>query len=147
MDAIDRRIINALQDDLPICERPFEVPAARLGVTEDALIERLRGLCGDGTLNRFGPLFNAERMGGSVTLAAMRVPGEDFDAAAEAVNAHPEVSQNYARDDDFNMWFVISAETPERIPAVVAEIEAETGLPVYDMPKIEEFFVGLRFDA
>ena len=45
------------------------------------------------------------------------------------------------------MWFVLATETPERIDQVIAEIERETGYPVYNMPKREEFFVGLRFEA
>jgi hypothetical protein len=65
---------------------------------------------------------------------------------AAKVNAHPEVAHNYAREHEFNMWFVLGTETPERIAAVIAEIERETGLQVYNMPKLEEFFVGLHFE-
>jgi hypothetical protein len=57
------------------------------------------------------------------------------------------VAHNYAREDDLNMWFVIATETPVRIAEVIADIETETGLRVYDMPKIEEFYVGLRFQV
>jgi hypothetical protein len=45
------------------------------------------------------------------------------------------------------MWFVVSAERPERIGEVLAAIEAETGLAVLDVPKLEEFFIGLRLAA
>jgi siroheme decarboxylase len=45
------------------------------------------------------------------------------------------------------MWFVVSTDDPKRIDAVVAAIEAETELKVFLMPKIEEFFVGLRLDV
>ena len=109
------------------------------------MIERIGKLCKDGTLNRFGPMFNAENLGGAVTLAAIRAPENRFDEITDMVNAHPEVSQNYAREDDLNMWFVIATETPGRLSKVIAEIEYETGLEVFDMPKIEEFYVGLRF--
>ncbi|NQV82917.1 MAG: Lrp/AsnC family transcriptional regulator [Rhodospirillales bacterium] len=145
MDAIDRRIINDLQDGFPISERPFADVAKTMNLNEDELIERLGRLCDDGTLNRFGPMYNAENLGGAVTLAAIKVPEERFDEITERVNAHAEVSQNYAREDDLNMWFVIATETPGRIAKVIAEIEHETGLEVFDMPKIEEFYVGLRF--
>jgi len=147
MDAIDRRIINDLQDGFPISERPFAEVAEKMDLNEDELIERLGRLCDDGTLNRFGPMYNAENLGGAVTLAAIKVPDDRFDEITEQVNAHPEVSQNYAREDDLNMWFVVSTETPGRIAKVIAEIEHETGLEVIDLPKIEEFYVGLRFQA
>lgn len=147
MDALDRRIINQLQDGFPISERPFEKAARIMKMSEDELIERLDRLCGDGTLNRFGPMYNAEKLGGAVTLAALKAPEDRFEEIADIVNAHPEVSHNYAREDDLNMWFVIATETPGRIAKVMAEIEHETGLEVFDMPKIQEFYVGLRFQV
>jgi DNA-binding Lrp family transcriptional regulator len=147
MDALDRRIINELQGGFPICDRPYAAAATRLGMAEDDLIERLQKLRADGVLSRFGPMFNAERLGGAVTLAALKVPAAEFGRIAEIVNAHAEVAHNYAREDDLNMWFVIATETPARIREVIAGIEAETGLHVFDMPKIEEFYVGLRFQA
>jgi hypothetical protein len=90
-------------------------------------------------------MYHAERMGGALTLAAMQVPAADFERVAALVNAHPEVAHNYAREHAFNMWFVLATETPARVDAVIADIERETGHRVYNMPKLEEFFVGLRF--
>jgi len=148
MDALDRRIVNALQGGFPVTETPFAEAAATLGIDEDDLIGRIDRLCADGWLSRFGPMYNADRLGGATALAAVAVPDEaDFDAVAEKVNAHPEIAHNYARNHVLNMWFVIATETPERIASVIDEIERETGLHVYNMPKIEEYFVGLRFEA
>ncbi|MBI2978594.1 MAG: AsnC family transcriptional regulator, partial [Rhodospirillales bacterium] len=128
MDATDRLIVNELQGGFPVADRPFAEAATLLGIDEDDLIERVKRLCDHGTLSRFGPLYNAERLGGAVTLAALKVPAADFQRIAAAVNAHPEVAHNYAREDDLNMWFVIATETPGRIAEVIADIEAETGL-------------------
>jgi len=147
MDALDRRIVNALQGGFPVTETPFAEAAATLGIDEEDLIGRIDRLRADGWLSRFGPMYNADRLGGATALAAMAVPEADFDAVAEKVNAHPEIAHNYARSHALNMWFVIATETPERIASVVDEIERETSLHVYNMPKIEEFFVGLRFEA
>ena len=144
MDAVNRRIVNTLQGGFPIAERPFAEVARRIGIEEDDLIERVRGLSEAGTLSRFGPMSHAERMGGALTLAAMAVPPEDFDAVADIVNGFDEVAHNYAREHTLNMWFVVATEDPARVGAVLAEIEERTGLAVYNMPKEEEFFVGLR---
>ena len=144
MDAVNRRIVNTLQGGFPIAERPFAEVARGIGIEEDDLIERVRGLIEAGTLSRFGPMYHAERMGGALTLAAMAVPPEDFDAVADIVNGFDEVAHNYAREHTLNMWFVVATEDPARVGAVLAEIEERTGLAVYNMPKEEEFFVGLR---
>jgi len=146
MDAVDSAIINGLQGDFPLSDRPYADAAARFGISEELLIERIKKMLADGLLTRFGPLYNAERLGGGLTLAAMSVPAADFDRVADLVDAMPEVAHNYARDHHLNMWFVLATETPERIEEVLVEIRERTGYPVYNMPKIEEFFVGLRFE-
>src|SRR5262249_11545808 len=100
-----------------------------------------------GTLSRFGPLWNAEQIGGGVCLAAMAVPADRFEEIAGMVNAHPEIAHNYERDHALNMWFVISADDVRKIEHVMAEIERETGLAVHAMPKAREFFVGFRVEV
>ena len=147
MDATDRRIIDALQGGFPVCERPFLAAATDLGLAEDELIARIDALLADGTLTRFGPLFDAEKLGGAFTLAAMQVPSADYERVAAAVNVLPEVAHNYARGHDLNMWFVLATETPEGIAAAIARIEAATGLSVYAFPKEREFFVELKLKA
>lgn len=147
IDPVNRRIINGLQGGFPVGERPYAEAARRLGIDETDLIVRLEALLDRGVLTRFGPLYHAERLGGGLALAAMAVPEPEFDRVAGLVNAHAEVAHNYARDHELNMWFVLATESPSRMEEVAAEIERETGLTVYQMPKIEEFFVGLRFEA
>jgi len=144
MDALDRRIVNALQGGFPVCERPFLEASTALGIGEDELIARVDALLADGTLTRFGPLFDAAKLGGAFTLAAMQVPEAEFERIATRVNAFPEVAHNYARDHDLNMWFVLGTQAPEGIPEAIAAIEAATGLPVFAFPKEREYFVELK---
>lgn len=147
LDIIDRKIINDLQGGFPICERPYAEVAKRLEISEQMLIDRLSNLLEQGVLSRFGPLYHAEKLGGGLTLAAMKVPEQDFEKVANQINAFPEIAHNYARNHNFNMWFVIATETPERIVEVIKEIEEKTGLPVYNMPKQAEYFIGLKLDV
>ena len=147
LDADDRRIVNELQGGFPVCERPFAMAGRRLGVPEQELIDRVARLVGEGYLSRFAPMFNAERLGGDVCLCGMAVPQERFEAVAGQVNAHPEVAHNYERAHAFNMWFVLASDRPERIEEIAAEIEGETGLAVYRMPKLEEYYIGLKVEV
>ena len=147
IDPTERAIINGLQGGFPLTPRPFRDAGVELGLSEGELLEGVRDLVGAGQLSRFGPLWNAEMLGGDVCLAAIAVPSERFDEVAEQVNAHPEIAHNYERTHALNMWFVVSAEDPRRIAQVIAEIEAETGLIVHAMPKMREFFVGFRVEV
>ena len=63
MDATDRHLINRLQDGFPVVERPYAAVATELGLAEADVIARVGRLLANGTLSRFGPLFDAERMG------------------------------------------------------------------------------------
>lgn len=147
LDPTGRAIVNGLQGGFPLTSRPFRDAGRELGLSEEELIEGVGDLVEAGALSRFGPLWNAERIGGEVCLAAMAVPADRFDDVVEQVNSHPEVAHNYERTHALNMWFVISAEEPQRISQVIAAIERETGIPVRAMPKIREFFVGFRVEV
>ena len=144
MDQDARRIINDLQMDFPLVRRPFAEAAGRLALDEAALIERINTLLRARLLTRFGPLFNAEGMGGGLTLAAIAVPPEAFERVTSLVNAFPEVAHNYARQHTFNMWFVVATETPEEIPEVLSRIEQQTEYPVFNLPKMAEYRLGFR---
>lgn len=147
MDALDKDIINTLQHDFPVCERPFAQLAETLNTTEDELIQRVQTMLNEGLLTRFGPMYNAANMGGALSLCAMKVPEVSFDKVAEQVNAFPEVAHNYQRDHEMNMWFVLATETQHDLDNTLDAIEKTTGIQVYNMPKQKEFFVGLHFKA
>ena len=94
-DETDRRIINALQGDFPLVPEPYREVAARLGLDEAELLRRLDAMLERKVLTRFGPMFQIERAGGAVVLAAMRVTEAEFERVTDQVNAFPEVAHNY----------------------------------------------------
>ena len=147
MDNLDRRIINELQDGFPISDCPYAEVAETLGTTETVLLQKLGQLLDKGLLSRFGPMYHAEQLGGALALCAMQVPTATFDLVADQVNRFQEVAHNYEREHRLNMWFVLATETPEELRDALDAIETKTGFRVYNMPKLEEFYVGLRFNV
>ncbi|AHG00250.1 heme biosynthesis protein [Halostagnicola larsenii XH-48] len=162
----ERAVVNAFQGGFPVTERPFEPAAAAMrdrGVdtTGESVLETIRDLDERGVLSRFGPLVNAQEIGGAATLVAMHAPEERFDEVVEAVNDHREVAHNYEREHPhLNVWFVVSVAEREarraserangevvssRVEEVLAEIEAETGQETYNLPKQREFRVEAKF--
>jgi len=147
IDPTERAVINGLQGGFPLTPRPYRDAGTQLGLSEGELLDAVEHLVDTGMISRFGPLWNAEKLGGDVCLCAMTVPADRFDAVAARVNAHPEVAHNYERTHALNMWFVIATEQSRRIAKIIGEIEAETGLKVYPMPKSREFFVEFRVEV
>jgi len=147
MDDIDKKIINCLQGDFPIEDRPYQIIASQLEISEDELLTRLENLLANKTLTRFGPMYDIQKLGGSFSLCAIRVPEERFTEVRDIVNSFSEVAHNYKRDHKFNMWYVLATESLVQIEQTNQAIEKQSGLKVYNMPKIQEFFVGLYFKA
>jgi DNA-binding Lrp family transcriptional regulator len=144
LDAVDRQIIDKLQGDFPLCERPYAEVAARLEISEDELLQRLERLLADKMLTRFGPMMQVERMGGAFVLAALAVPEARYEEVTGLVNALPQVAHNYRREHALNMWFVLATETPAGIAEALARIERDTGLTVHAFPKEREYFVEMK---
>ncbi|MCK5720905.1 MAG: AsnC family transcriptional regulator [Gammaproteobacteria bacterium] len=147
MDDLDRKIINLLQEGFPLTEEPYADVAKQLGIDESGLLSRLKSLLDEKILSRFGPMYDAAKLGGDFSLVAIKVPEERFDEVAGIVNSYEEVAHNYHRDHDFNMWYVLATESPEKIHEVNADIEKRIGLKVFNMPKLDEYYIGLKLTA
>ena len=145
MDEFDRRLLNRLQQGLPLVRDPWGELATELDCSAERIRQRLQELLDGGTITRFGPMFGIVQLGGAFTLAAMTVPEERFDEVTALLNDIPAVAHNYRREHAFNMWFVLACPTPEGITQGIAEIEALTGLPVLNLPKEKTYHVGLHF--
>lgn len=145
LDSKDKVLLNNLQGGFPLTSRPFLETGKSLGMAESEVITRVRRLLDEGALSRFGPVIDARALGGARTLAAMRVPPERLEEIATIVNGFDAVSHNYEREHDFNLWFVVSSEDPSEVERVLSAVEEKTGLPLMDLPAIEEYFVEVKF--
>lgn len=143
----DRLLVNAMQGGFPLSSTPFDDLAGKLGCTAEDVMAGVESLLERGVITRFGPLFNIEHLGGTFSLCALHVPEERFEEVTELVNACPEVAHNYQREHHWNMWFVLAAETRRELEATFDDIVARSGCPGLNLPKEEEFYVGLRLTA
>ncbi|MBF0237630.1 MAG: AsnC family transcriptional regulator [SAR324 cluster bacterium] len=143
MDAMDRLLLNRLQEGISLERHPFRKIATEANLTESEIVQRIQALLDKGLLSRFGPMYNVDRMGGLFVLAALSVPVDEYDRVTEIVNAFPEVAHNYERSHTLNMWFVVATETREQAEHTLLRIEQATGYKVFAFPKLKEFFIGL----
>ena len=144
-DAQAIRLINHYQGGFPLESRPFARIASDLDITHQKVLHVIQSLLEGGWINRFGPLFDAQQLGGAVTLAALSVPEERFEEVTRCVNQFVEVAHNYRREHLLNMWFVVSCDSQQRLQQVLELIQHDTGLQVYNCPKLKEYYVGLQF--
>lgn len=144
LDALARRLLDDFQQGFPLGPRPYRAIAEQLGIGEAEVIARLERLSLAGVVSRVGPVLRPGRAGVS-TLAAMSVPPARLDAVAALVSDYPEVNHNYEREHAFNLWFVLTAPDADRLAAVLDEIESRTGIPVMDLPMLDDYHIDLGF--
>ena len=146
MDEIDRKILRAVQSRLPVDERPFLKLGQRLGLSEDAVLERLAGLKSSGIIRRIGGNFDSRSLGFVSTLCAAKVPEDKFTDFVAAVNAYPGVTHNYRRDHAYNVWFTFIAPTMEEIESSLAQLAEETGVTeIHSFPATKLYKIQVDF--
>jgi DNA-binding Lrp family transcriptional regulator len=146
-DEVDKALLTEVQKSFPIDHRPFHVLGEKLGISEQACLERIGRLKATQVIRQLSAIFDTRALGYQSTLAAMKVDPSRVDEAAEVVNQHPGVSHNYKRNDPFNIWFTIavppgdSLEHTVNILHTLAKAEETIILPTLRLYKI-----GVKLD-
>lgn len=95
---LEKRIIHRLQGDLPVVRQPFAVIAEQLGITEEALLQKIQQFVGDGTIRRFGATLRHQRSGFEANaMVVWQVEPEDQERVGEILASFREVSHCYQR--------------------------------------------------
>lgn len=150
MDKLDYQILDVLQDDFPLSQRPYEVIARRLGLPCDELWDRICKLMSEGVIRRIGASLDSRQLGFCSTLAAVRVKAADIERAAEIIGKFPEVTHSYLRGDDFNIWFTIIAPEEKRIGEILEEIRKALSIDssdILNLPMKRVFKLDTRFKS
>ncbi len=146
VDSLSQQIINAYQKDFPLCSRPFLQLAERFNVSEEQIIERISLLQEQQILSRLGPVFNHMQAGAS-TLAALAVPAERLDEVADMVSQFKQVNHNYAREHQYNLWFVATAANEKMLKQCLTHIHRETGFEPLILPMEQSYHIDLGFEV
>ena len=148
MDDLDKKIIDELQNDFPLEQRPYDIIARRLGVPVEKLFVRIEAMVQSGLIRRLGFSFNSRELGYASTLAAISVEDVRIDLATELINSFSEVTHNYLRDGRFNIWFTLVAADENRIDEILTEIKSQLELEdssVVNLPAEKLFKLDARF--
>jgi DNA-binding Lrp family transcriptional regulator len=145
-DDVDRRLLERVQRDFPLVERPFAALGEELGVPEAEVLERLARLQESGLVRRLGPVFDPARLGYVTTLCGARVVPGKLEAVAACVSALPEVTHNYAREGAWNLWFTLNAPTEARIDECVVALRGLDGVErLESFPSEKTFKIRVHF--
>jgi len=148
LDELDRRLLEILQQQIPLVPRPYLELARELGIAEPEVMERIGRLQKAGIIRRMGGFFDSRKLGYTGTLCALQVPEERIAEVAAVINAYPEVSHNYLRTHEYNMWFTVLAPSPAELERIIGEIRERTGInDLLSLPAERLFKIKVKFDV
>ncbi len=146
LDDADRKLLRALQSDIPLTSRAFEEIGERAGLSENEAVERIQELLDKGILRKVGAIIAPRELDYVSTLAAINAPESEVEAIAELINGYKGVTHNYLREGEPNIWFTMTEPDIETMEHNIAEIEKATGLAVRRMPVEKLYRIGVKFD-
>lgn len=127
LSAIDRKILNNIQKNFPVCIRPYRVIGERLGLTEDEVINKIKELNKSGVICRFGVSVNHKKLGYYSTLIAVKVSSEKIKETADEIITYPEVTHCFIREGEYNLWFVYITTKKQKIENLLKNLSRRLG--------------------
>ncbi|MBF0324856.1 MAG: Lrp/AsnC family transcriptional regulator [Alphaproteobacteria bacterium] len=133
LDDLDRRIIVATQDGLPLVPEPWRQVAAELGVAAEDLMDRVRSMQEDGIIRRIGVVPNHYALGYRHNgMSVWDVADEDVEAAGRAMTELGFVSHCYQRPRcppawPYNLFAMIHARDAATADSLVQRVAEALG--------------------
>jgi len=138
INEIDKEIIRALQEDLPICPEPFKEIAENLGISEDVLLERIHFFLDSGIMRRFGAALRHHQLGfKSNAMVVWKIPATYSNQAGHRMAQFSEVSHCYERptypDWPYNLFTMIHAASKDECFEIAKKIALAVGFFDYEL--------------
>jgi siroheme decarboxylase len=150
VDALDTLLLDRIQTELPLVERPYEALADAIGSDEETVLARVAALREQKVIRQISAIFDSRRLGYRGMLVAARMPEERQDDAAAVFSSHPGVSHNYLREHELNVWFTLTVSPRSRL-GLDRTVELLGELAQVDvirpMPALRFFKIGVDLDV
>lgn len=147
LDDINRKLLNLLQRDFPLCQEPFSSLGERIGFSEEEVIQRIERLKERGIIREISPVLDARRLGYKATFSLMKIPPGKLEKAAKFVSQHPMVSHCHEREYRFNLSFTLTSPAEADIEDELMRLGELVGAEsVLNLPPLRLFKLGVYFD-
>ncbi len=151
LSAIDARLLNLLQRQIPLTRRPFAAIADQLQLAESEVIARITALKSKPSpvIRQISAIFDTKSLGYQSTLVAARVSEADLDRAVSVINTHPGVTHNYLRNHPFNLWYTLAVPPDSRLglERTLDILHRESSaLATRIFPTLKLYKIGVSFD-
>lgn len=133
VDAVDRAIIVATQEGLPLVARPYHAIAEQLQLPAEEVMQRLRHMQDNGVIRRIGVVPNHYALGYRANgMSVWNVPDEQVDRLGEQVGKFDFVSHCYRRPRclpqwPYNLFAMVHGKSRDEVEVKVEKIAGLLG--------------------
>ncbi len=145
LDPTDQKLLDLLQEGLPLISRPFALLGEKLGLSEKEVLERLKDLQEKGILRHLGASPDSRRLGFVTTLCALSAPAKERERIAHEIASFPQVTHCYLRRHQMNVWFTLVAKDFDEVERILRIIEEKTGFRARHFPATKMFKLRATF--
>ncbi len=137
-EIIDKRLLDAIADGLPLTPRPYATVAAWVGLSEDQVIQRLGRLIAGGIVKRLGVVVRHRELGYDANaMVVWNVPDDEIAEAGRRAAAYPFVTLCYQRPGrlpewPYNLFCMIHGKDRAAVNAQIATLNWQAGLARYE---------------
>lgn len=135
---LEKKVVAAIQGDIPVSRRPYKDIAERIGTDEQTVLEILKDLYNRGLIRRFGATLRHQKSGFSANaMVAWKVEDARVDEVGEQMAENPSVSHCYRRvvteKWPYNLYTMIHARDRDTCYALASELSEKTGVKDYTL--------------
>lgn len=133
LSPLEREVLRESLKGLELVPRPFRALAARIGVTEEAVLDAVGRLAGSGVVKRFGAVIHHRALGWHANaMVVWDVPDQQAAAAGRMLAALPFVTLAYRRrradDWPYNLYCMIHGRDRRTVYAQAQQASTLAGL-------------------
>ena len=133
LNELEKKVIAAIQGDIPICEHPYRVLAERIGLSEETLLATLTDLRRRNLIRRFGATLRHQKSGYAANaMGAWQVDEDRIEAVGQIMAACRQISHCYRRNPTenwpYNLYTMIHAESEDACWDLARDLAGQTAV-------------------
>ncbi|MBS0013116.1 MAG: Lrp/AsnC family transcriptional regulator [Desulfobacterales bacterium] len=138
LNDLEKKVVAAIQGDIPVSARPYRDIAERIGSDEDTVLSVLNNLHQRGLIRRFGATLRHQKSGFTANaMVAWCVEESRVDAVGEKMAQNPAVSHCYRRNAHekwpYNLYTMIHANDRKTCYDLARQLSEKTGVTDYTL--------------
>lgn len=133
-DAVNRALLQAVENGLPLAPEPYALIGRQLGIDENEVIERLRSLQEQGVIKRLGIVVRHRALGYHANaMVVWNVPDNEIAATGRCLGSIPFITLCYRRprrlpDWPYNLFTMIHGRDRKQVLARVEHLVSCCGM-------------------